>query len=138
MRHLLFGGEAVDPKWVKEVLKNGPPERLLHVYGPTENTTFSTWHLVEDVPEGATTVPIGRGISNTQIYVLDGHLQLVPIGVPGELYIGGDGLARGYWKCADLTAERFVPRAYSPAEAAAEEAREGQREERDYIGRATR
>ena len=113
VRHLLFGGEAVDPKSVREVLANGPPERLLHVYGPTENTTFSTWYLVNDVPEGATTVPIGRAISNTQMYVLDSHLQLVPIGVPGELYVGGDGLARGYLNHPQLTTERFIPNPFS-------------------------
>lgn len=113
VRQVLFGGEAVDPRCVKGVLTNGPPERLLHVYGPTENTTFSTWYLVQDVPDGATTVPIGRAISNTQTYVLDRQLQLVPIGVPGELYIGGDGLARGYLNRPNLTTERFIPNAFS-------------------------
>ncbi|MEA5624694.1 condensation domain-containing protein, partial [Nostoc sp. UHCC 0251] len=75
LRYLLFGGEAVDPKWVQEVLKNGGPQKLLHVYGPTENTTFSSWYLVENVPEDATTIPIGRPIDNTQIYILDEYLQ---------------------------------------------------------------
>ena len=60
IRTLLFGGEAVDPKWVRTILKHQPPPRLVHVYGPTENTTFSTWHLVQHVPKGAATVPIGR------------------------------------------------------------------------------
>ena len=113
VRHLLFGGEAVDPKWVKEVLKKGSPERLLHVYGPSENTTFSTWYLVEDVPEEATTIPIGRPISNTHCFLLDAQKQLVPIGVPGELYIGGAGLARGYLNRPELTAERFIPNPFS-------------------------
>ena len=113
VRNVLFGGEAVDPKWVREVLLNGPPERLLHVYGPTENTTFSTWYLVRDVPEAATTVPIGRAISNTQLYVLDQHLQLMPIGIAGELYIGGDGLAQGYLNDRELTTERFIPNPFS-------------------------
>lgn len=108
LRTLLFGGEAVDPSWVAEVLKKGPPQRLLHVYGPTESTTFSTWYLVESVPEGATNLPIGIPISNTTIAVLDRHLQPVSIGVPGELYIGGDGLARGYLKRPELTAEKFI------------------------------
>ena len=66
LRHLLFGGEAVEPRWVAEVLRNGPPERLLHVYGPTETTTFATWYRVESVPEQAATIPIGRPIANTQ------------------------------------------------------------------------
>jgi amino acid adenylation domain-containing protein len=113
VRHVLFGGEAVDPQWVKEVLKNNPPERLLHLYGPTESTTFTTWHLVRDVPEGATTVPIGRPVSNTQTYLLDRNLQPVPVGVAGELYIGGDGLAQGYLNRPDLTAERFILNPFS-------------------------
>ena len=110
---VLFGGEAVDPRWVRAVLENGPPERLLHVYGPTEVTTFSTWQLVTKVADDATTVPIGRPIANTQAYVLDESLQLTPVGVNGELYLGGDGLARGYLNRAELTAERFVPHPYA-------------------------
>lgn len=106
-RYLLFGGEAVDPKWVKAVHQHGAPEHLLHVYGPTENTTFTSWYEVQDVPETAT-IPIGRAIANTQIYLLDPHLNPVPIGVTGEIYIGGDGLARGYINRPDLTAERFI------------------------------
>ncbi|HZR42433.1 MAG TPA: amino acid adenylation domain-containing protein, partial [Ktedonobacteraceae bacterium] len=113
LRHLLFGGEAVDPRWVKEVLNSDPPERLLHVYGPTESTTFASWFLVQDVPVGATTLPIGHPLSNTQIYVLDTRLQPVPVGIPGELYIGGDGLARGYLHQPALTAERFIPHPWS-------------------------
>ncbi|MGH7830686.1 MAG: AMP-binding protein, partial [Candidatus Binatia bacterium] len=86
VRCLMFGGEAVDPKWVGEILKHGPPERLLHVYGPTETTTFASWYPVENIPEKATTVPIGRPIANTTIYILDGCLRPVPIGVVGELH----------------------------------------------------
>jgi non-ribosomal peptide synthetase component F len=83
LRHLLLGGEAVDPRWVLQVLQDGPPQRLLHVYGPTESTTFASWYHVECVPEDATTVPIGRPIANTELYVLDEHLNLAPVGVPG-------------------------------------------------------
>ncbi|MEG4916422.1 amino acid adenylation domain-containing protein [Microcoleus sp. B7-D4] len=113
VRHLLFGGEAVEPKWVKEILKKGFPQRLLHVYGPTENTTFTSWYLVEDVSEEATTIPIGRPIANTQVYLLDTQLQPVPLGVSGEIYIGGDGLARGYLNRPDLTDEKFIPNPFS-------------------------
>ncbi|MGF1937819.1 MAG: non-ribosomal peptide synthetase [Nostoc sp. ChiQUE02] len=113
LRCLLFGGEAVDPKWVQQVLDKGAPQQLLHVYGPTENTTFSSWYLVEDLPTTATTIPIGRAISNTQIYLLDQNLQPVPIGVPGELHIGGAGLARGYLNRPELTQEKFIPNPYS-------------------------
>ncbi|MGA9381328.1 MAG: amino acid adenylation domain-containing protein, partial [Phormidium sp.] len=109
LRCLLFGGEAVDPLWVKEVLDKGAPQKLLHVYGPTENTTFSSWYLVEKLAPEASTVPIGRAIANTQIYVLDQNLQLVPVGVPGELHIGGIGLAKGYLNRPELTAQKFIP-----------------------------
>jgi non-ribosomal peptide synthetase component F len=103
VRYVLFGGEAPNPRWVKEVLQHGPPMRLMHVYGPTESTAFASWYLVREVPEGATTIPIGRLIANTQLYALDHHLHLVPVWVPGELCIGGDGLARGYRNRPELT-----------------------------------
>jgi amino acid adenylation domain-containing protein len=108
LRYLLFGGETCDPNCVRKVLKHDPPQNLLHVYGPTENTTFTTWYRIERVEEAASTVPIGRPISNTRIYILDRHRQAVPIGVIGELYIGGDGLAYGYLNRPELTSERFV------------------------------
>ncbi|MBG1264987.1 non-ribosomal peptide synthetase [Nostoc sp. WHI] len=113
LRHLLIGGDTLDPKSVKAVLKNGAPQRLLNAYGPTESTTFACWYLVQDIPEGATNVPIGRPISNTQIYILNSKLQPVPIGTPGELYIGGDGLARGYLNRPELTIEKFIPNPFA-------------------------
>ncbi|WP_199304817.1 non-ribosomal peptide synthetase [Coleofasciculus sp. FACHB-125] len=113
LRYLLFGGEAVDTRWVKKVIKQGAPKHLIHVYGPTESTTFSSYYCVENVPESATSIPIGRPITNTQIYLLDAHLQPVPIGVFGELYIGGDGLAREYLNRPELTAERFISNPFS-------------------------
>jgi amino acid adenylation domain-containing protein len=106
---VLFGGEMVDPKWPAEVLRQGPPRRLLHVYGPTETTTFASWHEVSSVTEGATTITIGRPVANTEIYLLDERMEPVPIGVAGELYIGGDGLAHAYVNAPDLTACKFVP-----------------------------
>ncbi|MFN7949393.1 MAG: amino acid adenylation domain-containing protein [Blastocatellia bacterium] len=108
LRHVLFGGEAVDPQPVREVLQHGPPQRLLHVYGPTESTTFASWHLIREVPPDAVTIPIGRPIANTQMYVLDRYRQPVPPGVCGELFIGGDGLARGYLNQPELTAQKFI------------------------------
>jgi len=110
---LLFGGEAVEPKWVKKVLNHNPSRRLLHVYGPTETTTFASWYLIQDVPDNATTIPIGCPISNSQFYVLDAYLQPVPIGIMGELYIGGVGLARGYLNCPELNAEKFIANPFS-------------------------
>ncbi|WP_437755356.1 amino acid adenylation domain-containing protein [Sorangium sp. So ce1389] len=108
LSYLLVGGEALTPKLFREVLDKGAPKHLVHVYGPTENTTFSTAHLVREVPAGAFRVPIGRPIANTRAYVLDRRRQLVPAGVPGELYLAGDGLARGYLNQPELTAEAFV------------------------------
>lgn len=115
LRALLFGGEAVEPQRVRELLSQSPPQRLLHVYGPTESTTFATWHEVEAVAADARTVPIGRPIRNTTLYVLDTRMQPVVIGIPGELYLGGDGLARGYFKREALTRERFVASPFGPA-----------------------
>lgn len=109
LRYLLFGGEAANVKCVQCVWQQGRPQHLLHVYGPTESTTFAAWYPVADVTTDATTLPIGRPISNTQLYVLDAERHPVPIGTPGELYIGGDGLARGYLNRPDLTAAKFIP-----------------------------
>ncbi|MEH2195513.1 MAG: amino acid adenylation domain-containing protein [Nostoc sp.] len=116
LQTVLFGGEAVEPNSVRTLLQNQPPKRLLHVYGPTENTTFSSWYLVQEVPEGATNLPIGQPIANTQIYILDRYLQPVPIGVPGELCISGDGLARGYLNRPDLTEEKFILNPFAEAQ----------------------
>ncbi|WP_371823518.1 amino acid adenylation domain-containing protein [Myxococcus sp. CA056] len=113
LRFLLFGGENADTSCVNRVLSLGPPQRLLHVYGPTENTTFSSWHPV--LLHHELSVPIGRPIANSTAYVLDVHLRPVPTGVTGELFVGGDGLAWGYWDRADLTAERFIPHPFSSA-----------------------
>jgi amino acid adenylation domain-containing protein len=113
MRNLLFGGEAADPRWVREVLSNAPPDRLLNGYGPTESTTFTCCCLVKNIPDEAASVPIGRPISNTQVYILDRHFQPVPVGVPGELYIGGEGLARDYLNRPELTAQKFIPDPFS-------------------------
>lgn len=105
---LLFGGEAVDPRWPRRVLERGAPRRLLHVYGPTETTTFSSWHHVLTVPEDARTIPIGKPLANTTLYVLDEHLEPVPFGATGELYVGGDGVGRGYVGDPMLTARKFL------------------------------
>ncbi len=113
VRHLLVGGEALDPRWVREALINDPPARLVNGYGPTENTTFTTWYLAQEAPEGARSIPIGRPISNTQTYLLDRNQQPTPVGVVGELYTGGDGLARGYYNRPELTAEKFIPNPFS-------------------------
>jgi amino acid adenylation domain-containing protein len=108
LRVLLTGGDR---------LHRGPrptlPFALTNHYGPTEYTVVTTWALVAAGMASDAAPPIGRPIANTQVYVLDSHLQPVPIGVPGELHIGGVGLARGYHNRPELTAERFVPHPFS-------------------------
>jgi nonribosomal peptide synthetase DhbF len=108
LRDLLFGGEAVDPQWPRAVRARHGVRRLLHVYGPTETTTFATWHHLDTIASDATTIPIGVPIANARAYVLDRFLQPVPAGGIGDLYLAGPGLARGYWARAAATAERFV------------------------------
>ncbi len=108
LNYLLFGGEMVNVDRVRSVVQQGKPHHLIHMYGPTENTTFSTWYEVENVPENATTIPIGQAIAHTQVYLLDANLNPVPAGVIGEIYLGGAGLARGYLNRSELTAERFI------------------------------
>ncbi len=116
LRELLFGGEAVDPDIVRRVLAEGSPRRLLHVYGPTESTTFATWHEVDCGADTDATIPIGRPLANTTAYVLDSNSEPVPVNVPGELYLGADGLARGYLHRPALTAECFVPHPFADSE----------------------
>ena len=108
-RQVLFGGEAVDPDAVRAVLRAGPPTRLLHVYGPTESTTFATWQRVTTVDEDDVTVPIGGPINATTTYVLDPALRPVPAGVVGQLFLGGAGVGDGYVGRPALTATRFLP-----------------------------
>jgi amino acid adenylation domain-containing protein len=100
---VLCGGEALSRKLADRLLALG--REVWNLFGPTETTVWST---VARVTAGTDSVPIGRPIANTQIYILDARMQPVPIGVPGELYIGGAGVARGYWRRAELTAEKFV------------------------------
>src|SRR5262249_53549744 len=106
-RDVLFGGEAVDAERVRGLVLRREADRVLHVYGPTECTTFSSWYEVKEVREKAQTVPIGRPLANGSCYVLDERRNPAPVGVVGELYIGGDGVARGYLGRPEQTAERF-------------------------------
>jgi len=105
---LLTGGERADEQWMQRVLEHGRPGRLLHVYGPTEVTTFATYEPVEGVVPGVP-VPIGKPIGNTLAYVVDRELRLQPPYAAGELLLGGDGIALGYLERPQLNAERFIP-----------------------------
>ncbi|HYH78800.1 MAG TPA: amino acid adenylation domain-containing protein, partial [Longimicrobium sp.] len=109
LREVLFGGQAADAESVRRVLASGKPKRLLHMYGPTETTAWCSWKAVEHLDDGALTVSVGRPTGNQRIYLLDSALQPVPVGVPGEAWVGGDGVVRGYLDRRALTAERFVP-----------------------------
>jgi amino acid adenylation domain-containing protein len=109
IRKVLFGGEAAEPGPLRELLKHVGPGVLVNGYGPAEGCVTTTYYEITNIPADATTVPIGRPVSNARVYLLD-HLQRpVPIGIQGEIYIGGDGVARGYLNRPELTAERFLP-----------------------------
>jgi acyl-coenzyme A synthetase/AMP-(fatty) acid ligase/acyl carrier protein len=113
-RYLITGGEALRPALVEAIEGSGAGCRMINHYGPTETTVGS---LVERLEAGerwaGATVPIGRPLGNTQVYVLDPRGQVCPVGVAGELYIGGQGVARGYRNRPELTAERFVADRFS-------------------------
>ena len=115
--HLLAGGEALSAHHVRQFLAAAEAAasgaRLTNGYGPTEGTTFTCCHLLPDHAEAGASVPIGRPIANTEVYLLDARLRPVPVGVAGELYLSGAGLARGYLNRPELTAEKFLPHPFS-------------------------
>ncbi|MCP5425319.1 MAG: amino acid adenylation domain-containing protein [Gammaproteobacteria bacterium] len=109
LQYLLAGGDVLNVGAVRAVLQAHPDCTLINGYGPTENTTFSCCHALRADQPPTDTVPIGKPIAHSRAYVLDRRQRPAPIGVPGELYLGGAGLARGYLGQPALTAERFVP-----------------------------
>jgi len=110
VRQVIVGGEAMSARARRARGRPAAEARFVNGYGPTESTTFAACHVLTfPLERDTTSVPIGRPIAGTELYVLDAHGQPVPVGVPGELHIGGAGLARGYWNRPELTAERFVP-----------------------------
>ena len=115
VRQLLVGGEALSIPHIYKALQMLPNTQLINGYGPTETTTFAICYPIPAhlSKESLRSIPIGRPISNTQVYVLDEYLEPVPVGVTGEIYIGGAGVARGYLNAADLTAQRFLPDPFS-------------------------
>lgn len=108
VRTVNLAGEALTGELVHQVFEVTNAQKIFNLYGPSEDTTYSTWALMQ---RGAVkpAAPIGKPVTNTQAYVLNEWMEPVPIGVAGELYLGGDGLARGYLNRGDLTAERFLP-----------------------------
>ncbi|HLP46705.1 MAG TPA: amino acid adenylation domain-containing protein, partial [Candidatus Kapabacteria bacterium] len=108
IRKILFGGERVSLEHVGKALEYLGKEKIIHVYGPTETTVYATYYFIDNIENNAVTIPIGKPISNTTVYILDKYLTPVTIGVPGEIYIGGPGVARGYLNNPELTAERFI------------------------------
>ncbi|MBH8563642.1 amino acid adenylation domain-containing protein [Nostoc sp. CENA67] len=113
LRQLLAGGDALSVPHVEKFLATVKNCQLINGYGPTENTTFTCCYPMSAATVVENSVPIGGAIANTQVYILDERMQPVPIGIPGELYTGGDGLAREYLNCPDLTAEKFVTNPFS-------------------------
>ncbi|MGA7633729.1 MAG: non-ribosomal peptide synthetase, partial [Terriglobales bacterium] len=109
LRQLLVGGDVLSVTHVRRALDGLPGCRMINGYGPTEGTTFTCCHTITREDAQGTSIPIGKPISNTQVYLLDATFQPVPMGEPGELCVAGDGLARGYLNQPDLTAEKFVP-----------------------------
>lgn len=113
LNYLLIGGEALDKQTVNKLIASEDrPRHFLNGYGPTESTTFTcVYHLENEV--SSTHVPIGKPINNRTVYILDSERAVVPVGVIGELYIGGAGLATGYLNRPELTSERFVPNPFA-------------------------
>ncbi|KAF9342526.1 hypothetical protein BGX26_007353, partial [Mortierella sp. AD094] len=116
LTYLLCGGEQETIESFITLLKYGSPKHLIHGYGPTETTTFATTYEITKIEPNQARLPIGRPISNTTTYVLDESRQPVPLGVVGELYIGGAGVANGYLNRPELTIERFLPDPFSKHE----------------------
>ncbi|WP_405021332.1 amino acid adenylation domain-containing protein [Kitasatospora sp. NBC_00070] len=112
LRVVAAGGEAASPELMQRAAAAAPQTRVLHVYGPTETTTFASRHHVRPGPDGVP--PIGGPLDGTRLYVLDQALRPVPAGVVGELYVGGTGVARGYLGRPGLTATRFLADPHAP------------------------
>ncbi len=110
IKNLLTGGDVVNKEVSLGLIKQNPDIRLIDGYGPTEGTTFTTTCQINEIisKREINTIPIGLPLKNTTLYILDEKLMPVPVGLSGELYIGGDGLGRGYLNRPDLTAERFI------------------------------
>jgi amino acid adenylation domain-containing protein len=110
IKQLLIGGEALSLAHVNRAFETLPFTQIINGYGPTESTTFTCCYPIpRKIETTIESIPIGSPIANTQVYILDDYLQPVPVGVPGELHVGGAGLARGYLNRPELTQEKFIP-----------------------------
>jgi amino acid adenylation domain-containing protein len=114
VRQVLAGGDVLSVAHVRKALQKLGEASLINGYGPTENTTFTCCHPITHSGAAGRSIPIGRPIANSQVFILDSNLQAAPIGVAGELFAGGDGLALGYLNQPELTAEKFVPNPFQP------------------------
>ncbi|MFC2146264.1 amino acid adenylation domain-containing protein, partial [Acidobacteriota bacterium] len=110
VRQILFGGERVSVEHARKALEYLGKNKVIHVYGPTETTVFASYYPIDVIKKRDVTIPIGSPLSNTSLYILNKDFSAQPIGVSGEIYIGGDGLARGYLNRVELTAEKFCLR----------------------------
>ena len=108
LQYLIAGGDVLSVTHVRKALEFLPNTRLINGYGPTENTTFTTCHQITADDLEKCSIPIGKPVANTTVYLLDDQLRPVPVGIPGELFTGGDGLAIGYHEAPELTAEKFI------------------------------
>lgn len=114
LRHVIIGGDALVPHIVSKVKQASPSLSLWNGYGPTENTTFSTSFLIDREYSGS--IPIGKPIGNSTAYIMDEQQRLQPIGAPGELCVGGIGVARGYVNLPELTEKQFLEDPFRPGE----------------------
>ncbi|RSS36832.1 amino acid adenylation domain-containing protein, partial [Streptomyces sp. WAC07061] len=115
IREIWSGGESMSPQVVRRIFEAAPGILVTNSYGPTETTLCAVHHTLTSAPGFDDRIPIGVPVGNTRVYVLDGSLSVVPVGVPGELYVAGTGLARGYLGRPALSAERFVADPFGPA-----------------------
>ncbi|MFT3886248.1 MAG: amino acid adenylation domain-containing protein [Flavobacteriales bacterium] len=141
LRWIFTGGDVMSVTHVRKALTAMGPGRIVNLYGPTENSVVATWHAVDEVPSTLTAIPIGKAIHNSSLHVLDTQQRPVGVGGTGELYVGGDGVALGYWDRAELTAERFIPDSFSTRPGArlyrtGDLVRWSDKGELDFIGRA--
>ncbi|WP_317494158.1 amino acid adenylation domain-containing protein [Haloechinothrix sp. LS1_15] len=143
LKYLVAGGDALNPNVVRAVLQHGPPAHFVNGYGPTENSMLSTAHTIDSLGDGEVTVPIGLPIANSSAYVLREDLSPAAPGEEGELYLGGDGVAHGYYGDQERTREHFLPDPFS-TEPGARMYRTGDRARRredgvlEFLGRVDR